>query len=136
MTARPASRVCSIVCALGLATLLVLGGCASTPNPPADPLDPVSAPPATATLPPNIDPDPDPAATAGNGPTAAQRAQTAVEGMLVGAVIGAPFGPIGSAGMAGAMLVYSAITGQVPFHTSGGGGGGGGRWRLRRSEQR
>ena len=43
----------------------------------------------------------------------------------MGAVVGAQFGPFGAAAGAGVMLVYSAITGQVPFQTSGGGGGGG-----------
>ena len=54
-----------------------------------------------------------------------QRAQSAAEGMLMGAVVGSAFGPFGAAAGAGVMLVYSAITGQVPFQTSGGGGGGG-----------
>ena len=103
MTARPAVRFCARVCALQLAALLTLGGCASTPHPQPDPADPAAANPGTANLPPDpvdpipdpaIDPDPPPVA---NGPSVGQRAQSAVEGMVMGAVVGAQFGPFGAA---------------------------------------
>ena len=44
-----------------------------------------------------------------------QRAQSAVEGMLMGAIIGGQAGPIGAAVGAGTFLIYSAITGDVPL---------------------
>ena len=117
MASRPLASV-----ALVLALVVALGGCASTPAPDPDPVDPAAGIPPVASGP--IDPDPQPSVN--TGPSMSQRAQSAAEGMLMGAVIGAQFGPFGAAAGAGVMLVYSAITGQVPFQSSGGGGGGGG----------
>lgn len=55
------------------------------------------------------------------------RAQAAVEGAMVGAVVGGQLGPIGAAVGAGTMLIYGAITGQVPFGKPGSGGARPGR---------
>lgn len=59
------------------------------------------------------------------GPSGTQRAQSALQSMVVGAVIGSSFGPIGMAAGAGTMLIYGALTGNVPFSGGGGGYGGG-----------
>ena len=84
-----------------------LAGCTTTPTPPADP---------------NADPNANPGAGApsgGVGATVGQRAQSAVEGMLMGAIIGSQAGPLGAAVGAGTLLIYSAITGEVPLQGSG-----------------
>ncbi|NRA07893.1 MAG: hypothetical protein HRU02_07000 [Myxococcales bacterium] len=49
------------------------------------------------------------------GPTIFQRASSAMEGALVGAVMGAQAGPLGAAVGAGTLLVYAAVTGEVPL---------------------
>jgi hypothetical protein len=49
------------------------------------------------------------------GITIAQRAQSALEGFVMGAIIGAQAGPIGMAIGAGSMLIYAAATGQSPL---------------------
>ena len=54
-----------------------------------------------------------------SGPTVGDRGAAALEGLLVGAIIGGQMGPIGAAVGAGAMLIYGAVTGNVPL---GGGG--------------
>jgi hypothetical protein len=59
-----------------------------------------------------------------SGPTAGQRAASAVEGLLMGAIIGGQAGPIGAAVGGVTLLVYSAITGQVPLQGPRGAGGG------------
>jgi hypothetical protein len=118
-----ATRPLASVRALVLALFVALGGCASTPPPDPDPVDPAAIPPVVSAP---VDPDPYPPASVNTGPTMGQRAQSAAEGMLMGAVVGSAFGPFGAAAGAGVMLVYSAITGQVPFQSSGGGGGYGG----------
>jgi hypothetical protein len=89
------------------ALLAPLGGCASAPAAP----DPGAGVPVP---------------TAPTGPTAGQRAASAVEGMLMGAIIGGQVGPIGAAVGGVTLLLYSAITGQVPFQGPGMGGGHGG----------
>jgi antitoxin component YwqK of YwqJK toxin-antitoxin module len=59
-----------------------------------------------------------------------QRATSALNGMLMGAIIGGQAGPFGAAAGAAIFLVYSAVTGNVPLMGGGGGGygypGGGG----------
>lgn len=57
------------------------------------------------------------------GPNLGQRATSALNGMLMGAIIGGQAGPFGAAAGAAILLVYSAITGDVPL--AGGGGRGG-----------
>ena len=49
------------------------------------------------------------------GPSIFQRAASAMEGALVGAVVGAQAGPLGAAVGAGTLLVYAAVTGEVPM---------------------
>jgi len=104
-----------------VAALLALG-CSSGrgPDPAADPLPPVSSPPpADAPVP---LPDPPPAADPGpSGPTLGDRAQSAVEGLVIGAIVGSQAGPIGSAVFGGALMVYSAVTGRVPLGDRRGG---------------
>lgn len=112
----------------GLAALLVAPlGCATGGGPAASPgVGSVAAGPSPPSPDPN-DPSFDPNAAA-NGPpkiTLGQRAQAALEGLVMGAVIGAGTGtPIGAAIGAGTMLVYGAATGNSPF--SGGFGSMGG----------
>lgn len=108
------------VCALIAALLLV--GCATarpSATPPAE--DAGATPPGeargSATDPapgPSIqlDDDPEPATDVWR-PSVLQRAQSAVEDLMLGAVIGAQARPIGAAVGAGTLLVYSAITGRV-----------------------
>jgi hypothetical protein len=99
-----------------------LTGCASrqtpapAPTPPADQQDQTAEPPPVSSPP---------------GLSASDRVQSAVEGMVVGAAIGMGAGPLGAAVGAGALLIYSAITGHVPLRGASGpsrgpGGGGGG----------
>lgn len=85
----------------------------SAANPP-DPLDPNAAPYPTA-----------PPAPIPTGPTLGQRATSALNGMLMGAIIGGQAGPFGAAAGAAILLVYSAVTGDVPLSGGGGYGGGG-----------
>ncbi|NNL66222.1 MAG: hypothetical protein HKP30_08270 [Myxococcales bacterium] len=94
MKTRTAQRATPLIAALCFTLAL---GCASTGKPP----------------------DPN----AGTGPTAGDRGQAALEGLLMGAIIGGQMGPIGAAVGAGAMLIYGAVTGNVPL---GGGGVGSG----------
>ena len=115
-----------------LVAVTALGGCASrsgpvTPDPAAippvatgtansgDPADPNGPAPVSAGV-----PDPAPP----TGITVGQRAASAVEGVMMGAVLGSQAGPLGAAVGAGALLIYSAITGQVPFQSGGGGRSG------------
>ena len=44
-----------------------------------------------------------------------RRAQSAVEGLVIGAAIGAQAGPIGAAVGAGTFLIYGALTGHSPL---------------------
>ncbi|MEN8182012.1 MAG: hypothetical protein ABFS46_05695, partial [Myxococcota bacterium] len=86
------------------------------------------APPPNSGTGPAGTPAPDPTAQTQTpqgpqGPGIGRRAQSAVEGMLVGAVVGGQAGPIGAAIGAGAALLYGAITGKVPFGGPMGGGG-------------
>lgn len=70
-----------------------------------------------ATPGPTVPPDPNAPVTTTQrtGPTIGQRASSALEGALMGAVIGGQMGPIGAAVGAASAMIYSAITGQVPF---------------------
>lgn len=87
--------------AIAAVTLCILWttGCAT--RGPSVPPSPNANTPATAAQPP--------------GPTIGQRASSALEGALMGAVIGGQMGPIGAAVGAASAMIYSAITGQVPF---------------------
>jgi len=82
-------------------------------------------------------------ASVGSGPpaggpiiTIARRAQSAVEGLVVGAAIGMQAGPIGAAVGAGTFLIYGALTGHSPLDGRGGGGGGSGGYGAGTSEER
>ncbi len=113
MRKRPLLAIAVII---AVATSLpALGGCASTRQ--------ASAPGSTGPTDPNAI---DPAQQGGSGITVGQRAQSALEGLLMGAVIGAQAGPIGMAAGAGLMLIYSAITGRVPLGGGARGPMGGG----------
>jgi len=74
----------------------------------------------------SVPPDPnDPNATSQRpGVSIGQRAASALEGALMGAVIGGQMGPIGAAVGAASAMIYSAITGQVPFSSGPSWGGG------------
>ena len=79
-------------------------------------------------------PAPDPNTGKGppaQGPSMGDRGQAALEGMLMGAIIGGQMGPIGAAVGAGAMLIYGAMTGNVPL---GGGGASSGPRNERERE--
>ncbi|CAG0991402.1 hypothetical protein MYXO_02422 [Myxococcaceae bacterium] len=92
----------------------------STVPPPADPTDPQAAPYPTQP----------PAAPVPTGPTLGQRATSALNGMLMGAIIGGQAGPFGAAAGAAILMVYAAVTGDVPLAGGGGyrSGGYGGRY--------
>jgi hypothetical protein len=112
-------RAIQLQIALVLVLLLALAGCATTPGqgtPPQN-LPPVGAPPT--------DPSAHPQTQPGGGISVTDRAQSALESMVMGAVLGSTFGPLGAAAGAGTMLIYGALTGNVPFQGVGGGGGGG-----------
>jgi hypothetical protein len=104
---------------VALVVPIALLGCATSkpqqPPPvsagPIDPADPTA-------------PQTQPSAGPLGGVSATQRAQSALEAMVMGAVLGSTFGPIGMAAGAGTMLIYGAVTGSTPFSTGGGGGGG------------
>jgi hypothetical protein len=105
------------------AVVILAVGCSSSrgPDPAADPPPPVSSPPpadAPVPLPDPPAPDPDPAKS---GPTMGDRAQSAVEGLVIGAIVGSQAGPIGSAVFGGALMIYSAVTGRVPLGDHPGG---------------
>ncbi len=108
------------VAAIGLLSVAFAASCATTPTGPTG----SGAPPAGAGLPPTAS-GPLPPQNVPQGPTAGQRAASAMEGLLMGAIIGGQAGPIGAAVGGVSMLIYSAVTGQVPFSsgpqpTSGG----------------
>ena len=123
--------------ALGLALApLLIAGCSTSGSappsgyPPTTASSPSQAPGATANPQDPLDPNaapypaapPQPIAT---GPTLGQRATSALNGMLIGAIIGGQAGPFGAAAGAAILLVYSAVTGDVPLSGGGGYGGGG-----------
>jgi hypothetical protein len=96
----------------------ILGGCASS-GPQG----------STVTVPaggPSTDPQAGGSGGSKGGPiiTLGKRAQSAVEGLVVGAAIGAQAGPIGAAVGAGTFLIYGALTGHTPLDNSGSGGYG------------
>jgi len=103
MKREPARGFERAVSPLSVALLIAvwLAGCATSSPAPGDPnADPAAGPPP---------------GSVSSGPTAGQRVQSAVEGMLLGAIIGSQAGPIGAADGAGTLLIYSAITGDVPL---------------------
>lgn len=91
----------------------------SAPPTPTDPTaipDPTLAPPPDATDPNAPDPKAKTAATPKKtGPDGGDRARAALEGALMGAIIGSQAGPIGAAVFAASSLVYGAVVGDVPF---------------------
>jgi antitoxin component YwqK of YwqJK toxin-antitoxin module len=126
-----------LACLVGL-TLLTPLACATQQAPVPEP--PVSAPASVGSADPdpdaNSDGDPPPDLTAGlpdydpdpYDPNDISHTQAAVESAMLGAIIGSSAGPIGMAVGGVALLIYGAITGDVPLDSSpGGGGGGGGR---------
>lgn len=121
--ARPDRRLRGVSRGLGTLALatVVATGCASTSGSGAgpDPADPGNAPPPVS-----------------GSPSAGERAQSAMEGMLMGAIIGGQAGPIGAAVGAASLLIYSAITGEVPFQgPAGSAPGGGGRSESEREAE-
>ena len=76
-------------------------------------------------------PDP-PKARTDPGPNAKERAATAMEGMVIGGMVGTTIaGPVGAAAGAVIFGVYGAMTGDLPI-----GGGGSGRTRPRSERSR
>lgn len=111
-----------------IAALLLMGCATSRPNaaPPSDDTEATAAqggrgagsdPARDASARPQDDPE---FARDPWRPSPLQRAQSAVEGLVLGAVIGAQAGPIGAAVGAGTLLVYSAVTGRVPLASGSG----------------
>jgi hypothetical protein len=100
------------------------GGSQSTSTPPGGGDQAVNLPPTPPGVPdpgmPNADSEPLELPHVSSGPTAMQRAQSAMEGMVLGAVIGSQAGPIGAAVGAGTLLVYAAVTGHVPLSGASG----------------
>src|SRR3990172_2723932 len=106
-----------LLCLLASSLLLQpVFGCATPSGAPphgsgqgTDPADPNSPPPVGGNAP--------------GRPSVGTRAQSALEGALMGSIIGGQAGPIGAAVGAGTLMLYSALTGQVPFQGSRGPGG-------------
>jgi hypothetical protein len=105
-----------------LLSVVVLSACASTgsgigPAPAGSPTPAGVAGelPSVSSGPPNAAPVAANEAPPAPGITLAQRAQSALEGFVMGAVLGAQAGPIGMAIGAGSMLIYAAATGQSPL---------------------
>ena len=87
-------------------------GCATTGTP--EEPEPPATPDTGATIhtsPPDVSAQQDD----DDSPSAGKRAQSAMEGMLIGAIIGAQAGPIGAAVGGVSLLFYGAITGEVPL---------------------
>ncbi|MCP5058361.1 MAG: hypothetical protein GY937_16785 [bacterium] len=133
--ARPNRSWLSALLALALAL-----GCASTGGgPDVAASDPAPNPGAETTAGADVNPQPEAppsppadvsakADDADDSPTSGKRAQSAMEGMLIGAIVGAQAGPIGAAVGGVSLLLYGAITGEVPLSQGGSGGSrGGGR---------
>jgi antitoxin component YwqK of YwqJK toxin-antitoxin module len=125
-------RTIHLAVAVFAASAIALGGCATSGTKDSAPQDPVAAPGS----------DPDPGASqsgGGGGPliSVGRRAQSAVEGLVIGAAIGAQAGPIGAAVGAGTFLIYGALTGHSPLGGQPGYGGGyGGGYGSVTSEER
>jgi hypothetical protein len=85
--------------------------------------DPASAPPGDVSAPPPDDAGraPDPPAAPAPDPskdgvvTAGERAQSAAEGLVLGTIIGAQAGVIGAGVLGVTLMVYGAVTGEVPL---------------------
>jgi hypothetical protein len=109
-------RAIELQITFALILLLGLAGCATAPgqSDPSQTVPPVGAPP--------VDPTAQPQTQPGGGVSVGDRAQSALESMVMGAVLGSTFGPIGMAAGAGTMLIYGALTGNVPFQAAGSGG--------------
>src|SRR5262245_63679696 len=99
---------------LAVASASCLAACASNGT-----QAPANAPAPTATPASSSAP---PVAASPPGPTAGDRADAAINGFVVGALIGFVGGPIGAAAVGTTLAVYGAVTGNTPF---GGGSGGG-----------
>jgi hypothetical protein len=115
-----------------LATTLACFACAANHGPPTPPpvsSAPVPDPNATSTAagaptaPTDVTTQPvsttsttaPPRAPKKQGPDAGDRARSAFEGLLMGAIIGSQAGPIGAAVVAASAMVYGAAVGDVPF---------------------
>jgi hypothetical protein len=108
--------------ALSLAGVVGTGCASSSATPPTASSGPVASAPADPLqLPDPAAPDP----AVSPGPSALDHVSSAVEGAVLGAIIGAQGGPLGAAIGAGALLIYGAITGDVPLQSSRRGGTGG-----------
>lgn len=113
---RPLYILIPLLLAIGLGGCMTVGPSATTP--------PVGAPGPIDPLDPTAQPQTQPGG--GGGLSVGQRAQSALESMVMGAVLGSQFGPLGAAAGAGTMLIYGALTGNVPFSGFGRGRRGGG----------
>jgi hypothetical protein len=91
---------------LTLALALADAGCASrgSQSPPSSGAPPAAQPPV---------------ASGPTGPTAADRVDAGLYGFLVGATLGAFFGPIGAGAGAVSLALYGALTGRAPLGTGG-----------------
>ena len=123
----PASWLSVMILALALTGCATgRGGGQPTSPPPGGRDQAVNLPPTPPGVPdpgmPDADSEPIELPHVSSGPTAMQRAQSAMEGMVLGAVIGAQAGPIGAAVGAGTLLVYAAVTGHVPLAGASGPG--------------
>ncbi|MBW2395362.1 MAG: hypothetical protein JRG95_13925 [Deltaproteobacteria bacterium] len=116
-------------------TLVLALGCASTGSGPdvasPDPAPGSSAGTGTNPQPGTLPSPPTDVSTqvddVDDSPTAGKRAQSAMEGMLIGAIVGAQAGPIGAAVGGVSLLLYGAITGEVPLSGGPSGSSSGGR---------
>jgi antitoxin component YwqK of YwqJK toxin-antitoxin module len=112
-------RIIHITVALFAASTVALGGCATSGSQGSPQQDAGAAPVS----------DPDPGelqSDSGGGAliSIGRRAQSAVEGLVIGAALGAQAGPIGAAVGAGTFLIYGALTGHTPLGNRPGSGGG------------
>ncbi|MCP3985490.1 MAG: hypothetical protein GY723_13960, partial [bacterium] len=110
----------------------VISGCASTGGNPDTALpEPVAVPSAEANPGSGATPNsplPPVSAKPDDSPSAGKRTQSAMEGMLIGAIVGAQAGPIGAAALGAGLMLYGAITGEVPLSDGQSGGTRGGRY--------
>jgi hypothetical protein len=124
-------RILTLVLVATLAAMPTLSGCATATGPDAPASEPVAEEPTLdrdaegavaisdrdETVPDRHANGDEPVSgrEAPPGIDVGDRAQSAFEGMLLGAVIGAQAGPIGAAVGAGTLLLYAAATGHVPL---------------------
>ena len=128
-------RIIHFTITLLAASAIALSGCAMSGSQGSPALDPGASPASGS--------DPGKSQGGGGGALASvgRRAQSAVEGLVIGAAIGAQAGPIGAAVGAGTFLIYGALTGHSPLgnvssRSGGHGGGYGGGYGSVTSEER